>query len=972
MRKLATLFLSLFLTSLVFGTSVTQDHARQVADNYFTHFSGKIDLKLKDSFSQSYNGITTYYVFNYEAGGYVVISADDAVTPVLAQSNEGYFDSNISVPAVKYWFDNYNKDIAHIISAKYDNTATLQEWNSILQNDYPHSPNDVTPLLITSWDQGCYYNAQCPAATAPMTCNHVYTGCVATTMSQIQKFWAFPTTGYLSHSYTHTTYGQQTANFGATTYNWAAMTNSVVSANASVATIMYHNGVAVNMMYGVDGSGAFSEDVPWALVTYFNYEPSTISMQEKANYTTTGWSNMLKAELDLHQPIYYSGNDGSTGHAWVCDGYRTSDGKFHMNWGWSGSYNAYYAIGSLNAGGYTPNSDNAVIIGIKPGNADLVVRFTNVTNNQMIGYGGDFTITGSVLTGTATTVNLFLDGAQIYSTPGNTFTYPWNTSNSTEGTHLLRIQAINATDTSYHEVTVGLSQWIPQASGFTTQSRGISYLHAVDENTAWASAYDGSGGAAYTNDFTKTTDGGTTWTTNDILGGSTYGIGNICGVSGTTAFVAMYNGVGAQDNTCGVYKTTNGGTSWTHMVGALQGSASFADNVWFWNENEGMCHGDVTGTGANAYFEIYTTSNGGTTWTRVPKSNIGGGANPASGEGGWTSVIQAVGDSTIMFGSNKAKLYISYDRGYNWIIKATGITPITDGINKIAFRDKMNGLVAQTNTTVVVRETHDGGATWTTVVPTGSFLTSDMTYVEGTENTYVSTGAATGFTGSSYSFDGGHSWAMFNGTEVEQYLAVDFVNNHCGWAGGFSFSATEGGMFKYVGVLEPASTLTTISGLTAQVSDNSVHLSWTAPAGKVLVGYNVYRNDTLMTASPTTAVFYHDSPVANGKQTYCVTAVYDNGESNEVCVDAWITVGIPNSDPSAFNVYPNPATDVINLITPLPFSQVRILTMQGLEVYNYNASGNNLRILTEGFKPGMYLMQIKSENQVITKKISIR
>ncbi|NVO19300.1 MAG: C10 family peptidase [Bacteroidetes bacterium] len=969
MRKLSTLLLSLLVSCVVFGTSVTKDRARQAADNYFQHFSGMSNLKIMDSFSHDYNGITTYYVFNYDAGGFVVISADDAITPVLAESNTGYFNMNIDIPAVKYWFDNYDKDIAHIIAAKYDNNKTLAEWNQLIQNDFPHSPNDVTPLLTTTWDQGCYYNAQCPAATAPMTCNHVYTGCVATTMSQIEKFWAFPAQGYLSHTYTDPTYGQQTANFGATTYNWAGMPNNVSGANANVATIMYHNGVAVNMTYGVNGSGAFSEDVPAALVTYYNYDPATISMKDITNYSTTGWSNLLKAELDLHRPIYYSGDDGTTGHAWVCDGYRSSDNKFHMNWGWSGSYNAYYAIGSLNAGGYTPNQNNKAIIGIKPGNPDLVVRFTNVLNNQQIGFGGTFDINASVLTGTATSVSILIDGSQVYTSPNGTISYPWATGQSTEGDHVLKVLAINATDTAYQEVTVALSQWIPQASAFTTASRGINCIHAVDSLVCWASAYDGSGGAATINEFTKTTNGGETWTAGQIIGGTTYGIGNICGLSGTVAYVDVYNGVGNQDNTCGVYKTSNGGTTWTHLVGALQGSTSFADNVWFWNENEGMCHGDVK----DNYFEIYTTSNGGTTWTRVPKANIGGGANPTSGEGGWTSVIQAVGDSTIMFGSNKAKLYISFDRGHNWVIKPTGITPITDGINKIAFKDKLNGLVAQTNTTVVLRETHDGGSTWTTITPTGSFFTNDITFVEGTDNTFVCTGAdvTNALNGAAYSFDGGHSWALFNGTDLQQYLAVDFVNSHCGWAGGFNVGVAEGGMFKYVGVLEPSSTLATVSGLNAQVTDNSVHLSWLAP-GKVLAGYNIYRNDTLLNSSPIPVTFYHDAPVANGKQTYCVTAVYDNGESTAVCVDAWITVGIPNSDPAAFNVYPNPATEVINLITPTPFQQVRILTMQGQEVYNYNTPGNNLRILTEGIKPGMYLMQITSEDKLITKKISIR
>ena len=200
MRKLTTLILSLLITGFALAKSVTPEQALQVANNYYQHYSGKSNLTLLDSFTGSYQGITTYFVFNYSEGGFVVISADDAVTPVLAQSSLGYFESDISVPAVKAWFDSYNKEIAHAIAAKYDNLESIVEWNKLLNNDFPRSTNDVGPLLTTTWDQGCYYNAQTPTVSAPMTCNHAPTGCVATTMSQISKFHSFPEHGYLSHS----------------------------------------------------------------------------------------------------------------------------------------------------------------------------------------------------------------------------------------------------------------------------------------------------------------------------------------------------------------------------------------------------------------------------------------------------------------------------------------------------------------------------------------------------------------------------------------------------------------------------------------------------------------------------------------------------------------------------------------------------------------------------------------------------
>jgi hypothetical protein len=422
----------------------------------------------------------------------------------------------------------------------------------------------------------------------------------------------------------------------------------------------------------------------------------------------------------------------------------------------------------------------------------------------------------------------------------------------------------------------------------------------------------------------------------------------------------MYNSSN-QDSTCGVYKTSNGGSTWTHLTGALQGSNSFADNVWFWNQNQGMCHGDVD-TKLNC-FEIYTTSNGGSTWTRVPKANIGGGVNALSGEGGWTSVIQAVGQSTIMFGTNRGTLYISHDRGLHWVISSTGISPVTSGVQQICFKDTLNGLVAQTSTTTVLKETHDGGATWQTITPVGPFLTSGLAFVPGTDNTFVSSG-----TGASYSFDGGLSWSQGGGTDFTPFPAVAFVNNHYGWAGGINTSSLEKGINKYIGVLEPAAVRNPVTELTAQPVELSALLTWVAPV-IAPIRYDIYRNDTLI--ANTTALQYTDGPVSKGQQMYCVVAVYEQGESPRSCTATWIALGISLNSEETFHIYPNPANDIINIITPAKFSEVRVVNSQGKVVYDNQIKASNLHILTQGFEPGMYVIQIYTGIQVSSTKVLI-
>lgn len=208
-------------------------------------------------------------------------------------------------------------------------------------------------------------------------------GCVATAMAQVMKYWDYPATGTGFHSYNHQSYGTQSANFGGTTYNWAAMADNVTSTNDAVATLMYHCGVSVDMNFGVaqtGGSGAFViEDASpvqhcteYAMKTYFGYDVNTLQGVLRSNYSTSGWVQMLKGELDGGRPIIYAGFGNGGGHAWVCDGYDTND-FFHMNWGWGGNSDGFFWVdalnpGSLGAGGGTGgfNSNQQAVIGIQP------------------------------------------------------------------------------------------------------------------------------------------------------------------------------------------------------------------------------------------------------------------------------------------------------------------------------------------------------------------------------------------------------------------------------------------------------------------------------------------------------------------------------------------------------------------------------------------------------------------------------
>ena len=154
MLKTTGLILGVLLAFQCVAKTKTEKEARVLADRYFNSYNFKSALILKNSFSVQYNGTTVYHVFNYEGGGFVVVSASDVVTPILAQSDNGFIAENITNPAVKYWFDSYAKEIEYIITKNFDNTATLKEWNNILSTTHEKSVFDSGPLLTTEWDQG--------------------------------------------------------------------------------------------------------------------------------------------------------------------------------------------------------------------------------------------------------------------------------------------------------------------------------------------------------------------------------------------------------------------------------------------------------------------------------------------------------------------------------------------------------------------------------------------------------------------------------------------------------------------------------------------------------------------------------------------------------------------------------------------------------------------------------------------------
>lgn len=388
-------------------------------------------------------------------------------------------------------------------------------------------------------------------------------------------------------------------------------------------------------------------------------------------------------------------------------------------------------------------------------------------------------------------------------------------------------------------MSLNAQSWISQSTGFTAASRGLDEIIALDANTVWAKAYDGSGGGAEVQELTVTTDGGTTWAPAIIdVGNAALGINNISPIDGANAWVSAVNPTDGSGSV--VYKTSDAGLSWEQQnSSAFISSGSFVNYVHFFDANNGIAAGDPVGSPLE--FEIWTTNDGGATWTQVPGASI---PNPVnSTEYGYNGGNSAIG-STVWLVTNKGRILKTTDMGMTWTVSQGPLTDFggTAQSGRLTFSSTSNGCLLKTAGTVYTYyTTTNGGTTWSAGTPfTGTQRL--LSYVPGTTTIVATSQAAP--VGSSYSSDNGVTWTPI---EADMQRGVSaFVNGSTGWCAGFSTNATTDGIFKFDGSLlanptfeadaaievypNPATNLVTISS-----ELDSYDLSITDLTGKVVL-----------------------------------------------------------------------------------------------------------------------------------------
>ena len=364
---------------------------------------GTVTTDVQLAYTAQQGAETYYYVFNNGSdgkGGFVIIGGDETARTILGYSDNGTFDYATAPENMKWWLSQYEQQISAAI--KNGGTTAAAKGSMGLTTI---AKADIEPLVKTTWDQRAPYNTAIPKISSnDYTSDYSFaTGCVATAMAQIMKYHEHPKetgTGSYGYQINYTSAGTITfeANFGATTYDWKNMKPSYDAGTFSgneqgsgdnyekaVAKLMYHCGVAADMLYGQiigKGSSASSFTAAQGMINYFGYDKG-MSYEERAYYSDDDWEEMIYAELAAPRPrpVLYSGRTSAdAGHAFICDGYQAEGNLFHINWGWSGNYNSYFALrgtigevlkpdGTGTGGGAAGDAydwEQSVVIGIQP------------------------------------------------------------------------------------------------------------------------------------------------------------------------------------------------------------------------------------------------------------------------------------------------------------------------------------------------------------------------------------------------------------------------------------------------------------------------------------------------------------------------------------------------------------------------------------------------------------------------------
>lgn len=318
-----------------------------------------------------------YYIYS-TGDGFVIVAGDNRAESILGYG-DGSFDMNDIPCGLQFMLEGYKEQIDYLL----EHPGLEVETPSL--NAPTLAGTSVAPLLTAEWNQfSPYYNL-----TPLYNGSHCVTGCCCVALCQVMHYWKHPTGDVPSvPAYTTWTHKITVPELESSRFHWNYIKDSYSGSYTadeaySVAKLMRYVGQAEEMDYSPSGSGATIADILRA-AKMFGYDHNAKYIYKRNQYTDAQWASLIQTELRAGRPIVYSAQDsnGGDGHAFNLDGYNASTNLYHINWGWGGSFNGYFALNAFNP---VPacqfNEDPWMIIGLKPQTTDIEVSSTSLSFN---------------------------------------------------------------------------------------------------------------------------------------------------------------------------------------------------------------------------------------------------------------------------------------------------------------------------------------------------------------------------------------------------------------------------------------------------------------------------------------------------------------------------------------------------------------------------------------------------------------
>lgn len=343
-KQFYLLILLCFLTMQAVANPISKSEARAIAQEF---------IGVNDS-SDDNVPIAPYYVFSRGEGkGYVIVSGDDTTAPIIGYTEQGDYNVNSLPLPLKEMLDNWASKISQIQMRPQGNQVqqSIRKRLAVAKRGvegFKADWKDISPLIQTHWHQSSPYNDICP--TNPSNGGRAVTGCVATAASQIVYYFRKDVPDTLMYDTPKYSYG-----FPVTTslprgtvinYNIIRLSGHGSAAqDEAVAKLMFAVGTSSYLTYG-ESTGGQPDEAGRALRNQFLLANDYVG---KWDYSQTGWEKLVYQSLSTGSPMLYGATQyddagNASGHAVVLDGYQSSTGLYHFNFGWGGPGDGWFTI----------------------------------------------------------------------------------------------------------------------------------------------------------------------------------------------------------------------------------------------------------------------------------------------------------------------------------------------------------------------------------------------------------------------------------------------------------------------------------------------------------------------------------------------------------------------------------------------------------------------------------------------------